>query len=260
MCHGAIESIDNNYQIVKIIPAYVNNSTGNMATTAYNMENNLFFGPIESTVHNAHYFPQLYKLQYDEENSNYSSVQVENTNDQLDGLFDRSDIACQRICLQYGYWIDNIFIGICSRQNYGSSISSYLTSLLLVMQVNPDGSIINYNYKILDTYIGDSAQGVELSSFNVIKQETIIDDINYNLTIKLAGYNTGNKDSANNYIIYYDTIYIGVTDEVIAIRYKNKVYYNSQVESLTAGQPDVRAGKTFIGYMGYVEEGTMEVE
>lgn len=258
MCHGAIESIDNNYQIVKIIPAYVNNSNGNMATTAYNMENNLFFGPIESTVHNAHYFPQLYKLQYDEENSNYSSVQVENTNDQLDGLFDRSDIACQRICLQYGYWIDNIFIGICSRQNYGSSIYSYLTSLLLVMQVNPDGSIINYNYKILDTYIGDSADGVELSSFNVIKQETTIDNINYNIVIRLSGYDTKNMN--NNYVIYYDTIYIGVTDEVIAIRYKNKVYYNSQVESLTAGQPDVRAGKTFIGYMGYVEEGTMEVE
>lgn len=258
MCHGAIESIDNNYQIVKIIPAYVNNSNGNMATTAYNMENNLFFGPIESTVHNAHYFPQLYKLQYDEENSNYSSVQVENTNDQLDGLFDRSDIACQRICLQYGYWIDNIFIGICSRQNYGSSTSSYLTSLLLVMQVNPDGSIINYNYKILDTYIGESADGVELSSFNVIKQETTIDNINYNIVIRLSGYDTKNMN--NNYVIYYDTIYIGVTDEVIAIRYKNKVYYNSQVESLTAGQPDVRAGKTFIGYMGYVEEGTMEVE
>lgn len=231
-----------------------------MATTAYNMENNLFFGPIESTVHNAYYFPQLYKLQYDEENSSYSSVQVTNTNEQLNGLFDNNDITSQRICLQYGYWIDNIFIGICSRQNYDISSSGRLNSLLLVMQVNPDGSIINYNYKILDTYIYIGTDGVELSSFNVIKQETIIDDINYNLTIKVAGYPTRNGYNATNYIIYYDTIYIGVTDEVIAIRYKNKVYYNSQVESLTAGQPDVRAGKTFIGYMGYVEEGTMEVE
>ena len=29
---------------------------------------------------------------------------------------------------------------------------------------------------------------------------------------------------------------------------------------MTAGQGDVRAGKTFIGWMGYEEIGTMEVE
>lgn len=174
-------------------------------------------------------------------------------------MFNDINISCGVICLQAGYWVNNnIFVGYFSRQNYNVfGDTGFLSSLLLVMQVNPDGTIINYNYKLLDYKAHTSLTGVELNSFRVIKEETTIDDVTYGITIRVAGYD--NKNSSTPTILY-DTIYIGVEEEVIAIKYQNKIYYNSQVESLTAGQPDVRAGKTFIGYMGYVEEGTMEVE
>lgn len=174
-------------------------------------------------------------------------------------MFNDINISCRVICLQVGYWVNNnIFVGYFSRQNYDVfGDTGFLSSLLLVMQVNPDGTIINYNYKLLDYKAHTSLMGVELNSFRVIKEETTIDDVTYGITIRVAGYD--NKNSSTSTILY-DTIYIGVEEEVIAIKYQNKIYYNSQVESLTAGQPDVRAGKTFIGYMGYVEEGTMEVE
>lgn len=47
--------------------------------------------------------------------------------------------------------------------------------------------------------------------------------------------------------------------EIIAIKYKDNYFYKQVPEQLSAGQGDVRKGKTFIGWMGYPEEGTMEV-
>ena len=46
---------------------------------------------------------------------------------------------------------------------------------------------------------------------------------------------------------------------ITGIKYKGKFYYNIPANTLTAGQPDVKTGKTFIGWMGYPETGTMEV-
>ena len=49
--------------------------------------------------------------------------------------------------------------------------------------------------------------------------------------------------------------------KVIGLKYNGDVYYKQIYPSgtLTAGQSDVKAGKTFIGYMGVPETGTMEV-
>ena len=48
-------------------------------------------------------------------------------------------------------------------------------------------------------------------------------------------------------------------EKVVAIRYKNSYWYPTLSQALSAGQSDVKSGKTFIGYMGYPEIGTMEV-
>lgn len=48
-------------------------------------------------------------------------------------------------------------------------------------------------------------------------------------------------------------------ENIIGVIYKNKHFSYVQPQTLSAGQPDVRAGKTFIGYQGYPETGTMEV-
>lgn len=47
-------------------------------------------------------------------------------------------------------------------------------------------------------------------------------------------------------------------DEIVAIRYKEKYWYQVNPGALTAGQNDVVKGKTFIGYMGYLETGAKE--
>lgn len=63
-------------------------------------------------------------------------------------------------------------------------------------------------------------------------------------------------------IIRYSLIgLIGVEDieNVIAVIYKNQYFSKVQPQVLSAGGPDVRAGKTFIGWMGYPETGTLEV-
>ena len=49
------------------------------------------------------------------------------------------------------------------------------------------------------------------------------------------------------------------TENIIAIKYKNEYFSKVQPQTLSAGGPDVRAGKTFIGWQGYPETGTMEV-
>lgn len=47
--------------------------------------------------------------------------------------------------------------------------------------------------------------------------------------------------------------------KVIGLKYKGNYFYRQDPHILTAGQPDVRKGKTFIGWMGTQEVGTMEV-
>ena len=50
------------------------------------------------------------------------------------------------------------------------------------------------------------------------------------------------------------------TENIIALKYKNQYFSKVEPQTLSAGGPDVRAGKTFIGWMGYPETGTMEVQ
>lgn len=48
------------------------------------------------------------------------------------------------------------------------------------------------------------------------------------------------------------------TESIIGVKYKNKTFYSLQGGQLTAGGPDVRAGKTYIGWQGYPETGIAE--
>ena len=79
-----------------------------------------------------------------------------------------------------------------------------------------------------------------------------------------------NKCSISNLKRYYfhntdDTVNMQILSadvdntNVVGIKYKDKYYYNIPANVLSAGAPDVRSGKTFIGWMGYPETGTMEV-
>lgn len=66
------------------------------------------------------------------------------------------------------------------------------------------------------------------------------------------------RDSDGQGHMYTLTNSIDVNN-LIGIKYKNQFFGKIKPELLTAGQGDVREGKTFIGWMGYPEVGTMEV-
>lgn len=62
---------------------------------------------------------------------------------------------------------------------------------------------------------------------------------------------------------YLKLVYPTEDKEVlVGLKYKGAMYYSNVYEPgvLTAGQPDVKTGKTFIGWMGIPETGTMEVD
>lgn len=48
-------------------------------------------------------------------------------------------------------------------------------------------------------------------------------------------------------------------ENIIGVIYKGKKFYSIKQGDLSAGGSDVKAGKTFIGYMGEIETGTLEV-
>lgn len=48
-------------------------------------------------------------------------------------------------------------------------------------------------------------------------------------------------------------------DNLIGLKYKEQYFYNMKPNTLSAGGPDVRKGKTFIGWLGTPETGTLEV-
>ena len=110
---------------------------------------------------------------------------------------------------------------------------------------------------------------------------------NYTEVSKLQDYSTGynissggyhytilpmfkNKSSVRIYIMIttdynitkqhiYGMINAEDTENIVAVIYKNEYFSKVQPQTLSAGGPDVRAGKTFIGWQGYPETGTMEV-
>ena len=49
------------------------------------------------------------------------------------------------------------------------------------------------------------------------------------------------------------------TKNILALKYKDEYFYSMKGNVLSAGGPDVRAGKTFIGWLGTPETGTLEV-
>lgn len=89
-------------------------------------------------------------------------------------------------------------------------------------------------------------------------------------TESMSGYNyDGYKFLSNPAVSFFvfsnptDILTISsTTDEsnLLGIEYKGQFFTQIKPELLSAGGADVRAGKTFIGWSGVVETGTLEVE
>ncbi len=78
-------------------------------------------------------------------------------------------------------------------------------------------------------------------------------NLNTSRIIAMAGKNGISNATTQKYAISIDG---NNESDVIGIKYKGAYYHRFQEHALTAGQPDVAAGKTFIGWQGYPEVGT----
>lgn len=86
----------------------------------------------------------------------------------------------------------------------------------------------------------------------------LIDAQKYYIVKMLTGSNKWISSSNSQY--YYTSINFDDKD-IVGVQYKGDIYYKQVYPAgvLTAGQPDVRKGKTYLGWMGIPETGTMEV-
>lgn len=124
--------------------------------------------------------------------------------------------------------------------NLEDVISSDNNSTLTAVQTIPINSLINYytyengiyDNKIQETYMVGNETDTRIQFVSTWRETVIM----FTLTNSL--------DSEN----------------LIAIKYKNQYFTRIEPQLLSAGQSDVRTGKTFIGWQGYPETGTMEVE
>lgn len=254
---------DENFNIITSISdleLYFNTGRNPMINDDWNVivgGTTVSYTPVGESSSKSMLMPLLYKLTKNQDTGNYSIVELMNFRNSFMPIYYEKIYkfnSGEGLSTLTGKWFNNVlvFTIVVDRGTY--NFHKYAIYLMIV-QVTADGTIEKYNCITLDGGMTNNS----LQSYNnndngmqINSTETVIEGETYNMEISFTN-GLVNKSSR------YHTVYVGVQEEVIAIRYKDKVYYNTQIENLTAGQPDVKKGKTFIGYMGYVEEGTMEV-
>lgn len=236
--------LDDNYSTIETIPNSVlktASGSGNYrywAHCAYNKENSFL---VETTKDEAQYIIEgnsnkellnLFKLVKDAETGTYSKVRLKSINYQVNNELYMSTGSMANY-LYYASWVGNTLIALIG---YNENPLH-----LWIIEFDNMGTVLGYKKQKIDKFDGIS---YFYGSYRILQSDNDF-KLFYNMTSAIPTI---------------ATVGIQETEEIIAINYKGKTYYSSSVNNLTAGQPDVRAGKTFIGYMGYVEEGTMEVE
>lgn len=116
------------------------------------------------------------------------------------------------------------------------------------------------NPKIVVINADDILSGQLNEEFEVTEVYTYSNDFNFDMdTYICAGNSNGTKimvcNTSQNMVIFTKTT---DTENLIGIFYKNNFFGIIKPEQLTAGGPDVRKGKTYIGWMGYPETGIAE--
>lgn len=134
------------------------------------------------------------------------------------------------------------FVSICTIANHIGQCSFSKSSF------NIDNSFLMANEKIYS---------VDFNAKTVVQvlTETIFE--NYRILPNYEGAFIKIKDQTNYKFLHPDKD----LKEVIGLNYNGQRYYKQIYPAgvLTAGQPDVRKGKTYLGWMGVPETGTMEV-
>lgn len=253
--------LDSNYSTIETIPNAILKTSPESSDNyrywincAYNKENSFILDVLDEEEQ--YKIPgninvsllNLFKLVKDNETGTYSKVRLKSINYQVNNELYNMEYGYNH--LMYASWVGNTLIAILS--NRGNESPFYLW----IIEFDNTGTVLGYKKQRFENGSLNYPQYTRMLNF-YNNHRILQGDNNFKLF-----YNINNDSSMSNTISNPNILTVGMqeTEEIIAIKYKGTTYYSSSVNSLTAGQPDVRAGKTFIGYMGYVEEGTMGVE
>jgi len=149
----------------------------------------------------------------------------------------------------------------------GSPIITTDNSKIFAILLNPgSGGYYNYKYSlavfdvntILNAEVNDT---IEPIIFPIESHS-----ITFGTSVKLASNFNGTNikiytaSPSTDRPFMFGSYTQSVTNEIIGVKYLGMYFHKIQDQVLTAGQPDVKAGKSFIGWMGYPEVGTMQTE
>ena len=134
-----------------------------------------------------------------------------------------------------------IIINLCSTATKKNSIIA-VYDFEQMMSIN-DGETINID--ALQTWEANNMQNFSVKNFSANQNGSRI-FFNYRF------FNNSYKELLTLCTNSEDT------ENIIGVKYKGKTFYSLQGGQLTAGGPDVRKGKTYIGWMGYPETGIAE--
>lgn len=98
---------------------------------------------------------------------------------------------------------------------------------------------------------------------NIKGSDKILQSENYSVLDGLKWYAANQNKSlifSNGSSRFFRSEVATDLENIVGIIYNGDKYYRIKSGDLSAGGPDVRSGKTFIGYLGEIETGTMEVE
>lgn len=152
----------------------------------------------------------------------------------------------------YNYSMYPTLIGTCSEFSYVDNLRLLGDKFVIVYKQNKNTEI--YEFKptaqqkltLLEnvyTGISISNSNSSISNSNTFSTPNILFSLDYN------------NDKILRYIHMRQSY-----AKLVGLRYNGEYFYKQEGGILTAGQPDVRIGKSFIGWLGYPEVGTMQTE
>ena len=130
--------------------------------------------------------------------------------------------------------------------------SGTTVSMPKILSVNLQDILNASNGETLTNY--DTIYEFPIASQNTSYDCIVKSNFNDSKIIALVG------DVINKNYVAACTFQGNNTNNLLGLNYRGAYYFRQREHLLTAGQPDVRAGKTFLGWQGYPETGTMEVE
>ncbi len=236
--------LDENYSLIGVGSVYFGDTTSNNSKDRN--------GYITRDLKYAVAGTSLYSLTINAESGLISRTKIKDVNSEVLLHSGVSSGFMYDPMIQYITDTSGKFLVVCSARTNVTSYSTVGFLEIATYEVDFDETTDNV-FRKKNTYGYDSISDRTISPYIGRSQLAAIQTTTDGKEIFIAVGNNGD----NKYINMFNTL--PDYSEVVALKYSGDFYYRQKGGVLTAGQPDVKAGKTFIGWQGYPEVGTREV-